>query len=68
MAKQQNKTYTESMAELEEILAQIENEELDVDLLTEKVQRAAELIKTCKNKLQKTDAEVQKILDEIDVD
>ena len=67
MAKQ-SKTYTESMSELEEILAQIENEELDVDTLTEKVQRAAELIKTCKTKLQKTDAEVQKILDEIVAD
>ena len=59
-------TYTESINEIEEILAQIENEELDVDILTEKVQRAAELIKLCKDKLQKTDAEVQKILDEIE--
>jgi exodeoxyribonuclease VII small subunit len=65
MAKQ-TKTYTESIIELEEILAQIEQEELDVDALTEKVQRAAELIKSCKDKLQKTDAQVQKILDEID--
>jgi exodeoxyribonuclease VII small subunit len=65
MAKQ-TKNYTESMAELEEILSQIENETLDVDVLTEKVQRAAELIKSCKAKLQKTDAEVQKILDEIE--
>lgn len=65
MAKQ-TKTYTESITELEEILAQIEHEELDVDVLTEKVQRAAELIKSCKEKLQKTDAQVQKILDEMD--
>ncbi len=65
MAKQ-TKNYSDSMAELEEILSQIENEELDVDALTEKVKRASELIKSCKDKLQKTDAEVQKILDEID--
>lgn len=65
MAKQ-TKTYTESITELEEILAQIEQEELDVDVLTEKVQRAAELIKSCKAKLQNTDSEVQKILDEIE--
>lgn len=65
MAKQ-TKTYTESITELEEILAQIEHEELDVDVLTEKVQRAAELIKSCKEKLQKTDAQVQKILDEME--
>ncbi|MBN2829304.1 MAG: exodeoxyribonuclease VII small subunit [Candidatus Cloacimonetes bacterium] len=65
MAKQ-TKNYTDSMAELEDILSQIENEELDVDALTEKVKRASELIRSCKDKLQKTDAEVQKILDEID--
>ncbi len=45
MAKQA-KNYTDSMAELEEILSQIENEELDVDALTTKVKRASELIKT----------------------
>lgn len=61
------KTYTESITEIESILSQIENEELDVDVLTEKVQRATELIKICKEKLQKTDAEVQKILDEMEI-
>lgn len=60
------RTYSESIAEIEEILMQIENEELDVDILTEKVQLAAELIKICKDKLQKTDIEVQKILDEME--
>lgn len=60
------KTYTESVSEIEEILSQIEKEELDVDVLTEKVKRASELIKICKEKLQKTDVEVQKILDEMD--
>ena len=59
-------TYTESIKEIEEILTQIEKDELDVDVLAEKVQRAAELIKVCKEKLQKTDAEVQKMLEEIE--
>ena len=59
-------TYTESIKEIEEILAQIEKDELDVDVLAEKVQRASELIKICKEKLQKTDVEVQKMLEEIE--
>ncbi len=59
------KSYTASIEEIESILRQIETEALDVDVLTEKVQRAAELIKSCKEKLHKTDSEVQKILDDM---
>jgi len=65
MAKQA-KSYNESIAEIEEILVQIENQQLDVDELTQKVQRAAELLKICKEKLHKTDVEVQKIMDEME--
>jgi exodeoxyribonuclease VII small subunit len=59
-------TYTEAKKELETIVAAIESGELDVDALTEKVKRASELIAFCKEKLKKTDEELQKILDEID--
>jgi exodeoxyribonuclease VII small subunit len=59
-------TYTEAKKELEAIVAAIESGELDVDALTEKVKRESELIAFCKEKLKKTDEELQKILDEID--
>ncbi|NMB49148.1 MAG: exodeoxyribonuclease VII small subunit [Bacteroidales bacterium] len=59
-------TYSEAKKELEAIVAAIESGELDVDALTEKVKRASELIAFCKEKLTKTDEELQKILDEID--
>ncbi len=59
-------TYTEAKKELEAIVVAIESGELDVDALTEKVKRASELIAFCKEKLKKTDEELQKILDEID--
>jgi exodeoxyribonuclease VII small subunit len=59
-------TYSESIKEIENILAQLENDNLDVDTLTEKIQRAAELIKICKEKLLKTDSEIQKILDDME--
>lgn len=58
-------TYTQAKNELETIVSSIESGELDVDALTQKVKRASELIAFCKDKLTKTDAELQKILDEI---
>ncbi|MFT3993449.1 MAG: exodeoxyribonuclease VII small subunit [Dysgonomonas sp.] len=65
MAKKEQ-TYGEAMAELQDIMYRIENEELDVDILLEEVKKAATLIKYCKEKLQKTNSEIQKILDKIE--
>jgi exodeoxyribonuclease VII small subunit len=45
-------------------VADIENGELDVDLLSEKVKEATRLIKLCKEKLYKADEEVKKVLEE----
>jgi exodeoxyribonuclease VII small subunit len=59
-------TYTEAMTEVEEILEQIENEELDVDDLAEKVKRVSVLLKTCKDKLTKTNEQVELILKEME--
>ncbi len=58
-------SYTEAKKELTEIVTAIETGELDVDALTEKVKRASELILFCKEKLTRTDQELQKILDDI---
>ena len=59
-------TYTEAMAEVEEILEKIENEELDVDDLAEKVKRVSVLLKICKDKLLKTNEQVEQILKEME--
>ncbi len=59
-------TYTEAINEIEATIAMIENEELDVDHLSEKVKRISELLKICKEKLTGTEKEVEKILKEID--
>lgn len=59
-------TYNEAISEIEEIIGQIENNELDVDELAEKVKRVSVLIKTCKDKLQKTNDQVEKILEEME--
>ena len=63
--KKSTLTYSQAKQELEKIVSAIESGELDVDALTEKVKRASELIALCKEKLTKTDEELQKILNEI---
>lgn len=65
MAKKEQ-TYGEAMQELQDIMFRIENNELEVDMLLEEVKKAANLIKFCKEKLQKTNTEIQKILDKIE--
>lgn len=59
-------TYSKAMAELEAILQKIENDEFDLDQLTEKLKRANELIRLCKEKLHSTEKEVENILKEMD--
>jgi len=59
-------SYNEAMAEVEEILENIENEELDVDDLAEKVKRVSVLLKICKDKLLKTNEQVEQILKEME--
>lgn len=61
-------TYNEAVSEIDTILNEIENEELDIDQLSEKVKRVSFLIKTCKNKLHKTESEIQKVLDNINLE
>lgn len=54
--------YEKAIAELEQIVGQMESGELDLDTLTTKLKRAQELIKLCKDRLTKTDEEIQQIL------
>ncbi|HNV52598.1 MAG TPA: exodeoxyribonuclease VII small subunit [Tenuifilaceae bacterium] len=54
--------YSEAISEIEDIVAQIESNELDIDELTEKLKRVSELLKFCKAKLRNTEEEVQKIM------
>jgi exodeoxyribonuclease VII small subunit len=61
-------SYSEAFKELEAILTKLENQELDVDQLSEYVKRAADLIKFCKSKLHDTEEEIEKILGEMDND
>ena len=63
MAKKEIK-YEEAVALLEEIVDKMENDELDIDQLSDQLKRAKELFKLCKDKLTKTDEEIKKLLSE----
>ena len=58
--------YTVAFEELQTIVSEIEQGEISVDELSEKVKRAAQLIKICKSKLVTTEEDVNKILKELD--
>jgi exodeoxyribonuclease VII small subunit len=58
--------YVDAFNELQTIVSEIEQGEISVDELSEKVKRAAELIKICKSKLTSTEEDVNKILKELD--
>ena len=59
-------TYKEAIEKLRKLVSDIENGDLDVDLLAEKMKEATRLIKLCKDKLYKVDEEVKKVLEELD--
>ena len=58
--------YKEAVEKLRRIVAEIEQGDLDVDLLSDKVKEATRLIKLCKEKLYKADEEVKKVLEELE--
>ena len=66
MTTKKGQTYKEAIAEIEEILQQIENDEPDVDQLSEKVKRLSLLVSWCREKLHNTEEEIEKILKEIE--
>lgn len=58
--------YTDAFQELQTIVSEIEQGEISVDELSQKVKRASQLIKICKTKLATTEEDVNKILKELD--
>ena len=62
MAKEEFK-YEEAVRQLESIVEKLENDELDIDSMSENLKKAQKLIKLCKDKLTKTDDEINKIVE-----
>ena len=58
--------YTAAFRELQDIVTKLEKGEVSVDVLSQKVKRAAQLIAVCKLKLTQTELDVQEVLKELD--
>lgn len=61
MAKE-NIKYEEAVSQLEQIVANLEEGELNIDDLSSELKKAQKLITLCKQRLTMTDEEIQKIL------
>ena len=60
--------YTQALAELESILAELESGDVDIDVLAGRVRRAADLLELCRGRLEGAQIEVSRILAGLDDD
>ena len=58
--------YADAMQELEAILDELEGDELDVDVLAERVRRASELIKVCRSRITRAQDDVARIVADLE--
>lgn len=59
-------SYRDALAELEEILAAIEQEQVDVDELAVKVKRSAHLIRVCRSRIEAADVAIEEIVGDME--
>lgn len=58
-------TYRQAVSELEEIVRKMESDSCDIDELSTLMRRCLELLKFCKERLLKTDKDVEQCLTEL---
>jgi len=58
-------SYEEAYAEVTEIIREMEEESIAVDKLTQRVKRAMELIRYCREKLLLTEQEINELIKEL---
>jgi len=75
MTKETNKanedseiSYSLALEELQEILAELESDQIDIDELAKKVERANDLLQQCQKRLTSTQMQVEKIIDVLNED
>ncbi|QNR23889.1 MULTISPECIES: exodeoxyribonuclease VII small subunit [Croceimicrobium] len=65
MSEAQELNYESAFEELQRIMSALQNEEISVDSLSEKVKRASELLKFCHDKLRDTEKEVGTVIKDL---
>ena len=63
-----NLSYTQAIAELEQLVARLQNPQCEIDKLREYTARALQLIQYYKTKLSETDNDLKKLLEELSQD
>ncbi len=63
---EENFNYNEAIAEVQAIVKELESGATNIDTLTSKIERAATLLKQCKECLTKTDNKIKELLDGLD--
>lgn len=58
--------YADALAELEDILEEIEGDAVDVDVLAARVKRAAELLRVCRGRITAARDEVSRIVADLE--
>jgi exodeoxyribonuclease VII small subunit len=58
--------YADAMTELDSILAELDDDAIDIDVLSERVERAAHLIAVCRNRISAAQQRVAAIVDDLD--
>lgn len=58
--------YAEALAELEQILARLEGDDLDVDRLADDVARAADLVRHCRDRIDAARLQVERVVTDLD--
>ena len=59
-------TYSTAVTELDGILAELEDEALDVDILGTRLERASELITFCRSRITEAQSQVERIVADLD--
>ena len=65
-AKSANPKYAEALAELEQILEDLEGDSVDVDELASHVKRASTLIQLCRQRLTQSKAEIEQVVADLE--
>jgi len=58
--------YADAMQELDDILEELERDDLDVDVLAVRVQRASELIRLCRGRIARAQADVDRVVTDLE--
>ena len=58
--------YGDAMRELDDILEELERDDLDVDVLAVRVQRASELIQLCRGRIARAQADVDRVVTDLE--